>query len=506
MATNTGSSNSSKDTTVLEYAALPGGDRPGTRPLRELLSLALPTVAQMASYTVMQFTDTWMLSMVGDMEATAAGQSGMLSFTIISLGVGVMLVVNTFVSQSFGRGDNAGCGQYMWQGVWTGVLFGVVALPLLPAAGVIFGALGHPEQLAALEADYFEVTVAFSAVKLAAMSLGQFMLAVQRPNTVLFAAVCGAVSNLAFNWLLIFGHWGFPALGVVGAAWGTNAAVLTELLVLAWIVRRPAMAGRFNTLDWRPRLDKLRTLLAVGIPSGVQIVAEVAAWTVFTVWIMAFYGPTVMAANNYMFQFMKISFMPAFGLSSAVTALVGRYIGSGEPDVAARRAHLGFFVTAAYMLACGVLFFFGRYALIGVFTDDAEVLRVGAILLIFATIYQFFDAMYIIYNGALRGAGDTFVPAVVTAALCWTITVGGGYFIAVRYPQWGVAGPWTAASVYGAILSTYLFLRFTGGRWRSIRLDPPRDSDRLPGFEVVPATPQPAAAAAPYAPRQQPET
>jgi MATE family multidrug resistance protein len=179
--------------------------------------------------------------------------------------------------------------------------------------------------------------------------------------------------------------------------------------------------------------------------------------------------------------------MPAFGLSVAVTALVGRYIGRGRPDLATQRANLGFIVTAVYMVACGLLFFFGRYRLMGLFTADPQVLRIGQVLLVVAAIYQLFDAMYIIYNGALRGAGDTLVPAIMTATMCWAITVFGGYFVSRTWPQIGPVGPWVAAALYGVILGVFLLVRFRRGRWQSIRLDRPPDADTVRGFEVLPA-------------------
>src|SRR6185369_4487195 len=106
--------------------------------------------------------------------------------------------------------------------------------------------------------------------------------------------------------------------------------------------------------------------------------------------------------------------------------LVGRYIGRGQPDLAVRRAHLGFAVAVTYMLACAAVFVLARRQLIGLFTIDDQVMRTGATLLVFAAAYQLFDAMYVVYYGAPRGAGDTFVPAVATAGLCWSITVLGG--------------------------------------------------------------------------------
>lgn len=440
--------------------------------LGELLTLALPTVAQMASYTVMQFTDTYMLARVSDPAATAAGQSGMLSFTFISFGTGVLLLVNTLVSQAFGRGDRRACGQFLWQGLWFALLFGLAALTVLPFARDLFLALGHPPDLAAMETTYFQLTLAFGCLRLAATSAGQFLLAVNRPNLVLIAAVCGVLANVAANWLLIYGNWGFPRLGVAGAAWGTNIAVLVELLVQAGFIAWSGIGRRYHAGDWRLRRAQMRLLLRVGAPSGLQIVAEVSAWTVFTIGVMALYGEHAMAGSNYMFRWMMVSFMPAIAIGHAVTALVGRYIGAGRPDLAAARAHVGFAVAATYMVSCGALFYLLREPMIRLFSDDPEVIRYGALLLIMAGIYQFFDAMYVVYNGALRGAGDTLVPAIVLGTLCWALCVAGGYAVALLWPQAGVALPWAVACVYGATLGVFLVRRFVRGRWRSIRLEP----------------------------------
>ncbi len=195
------------------------------------------------------------------------------------------------------------------------------------------------------------------------------------------------------------------------------------------------------------------------------------AWSLFVTWVLAQFGTVAMAANTFMFRYMVVSFMPAFGCATAVTALVGRYIGMGRPDIAEQRANLGFLVTAAYMLGCGLLFFLGRHQLIAVFSNDPEVQRVGATLLSFAAVYQFFDALYIVYNGALRGAGDTLVPAVATGVLCWGITVFGGYAIARMLPQLGPAGPWMVATIYGVILGVFMYSRFRAGGWKKIHLE-----------------------------------
>jgi MATE family multidrug resistance protein len=127
-------------------------------------------------------------------------------------------------------------------------------------------------------------------------------------------------------------------------------------------------------------------------------------------------------------------------------------------------------VTGVYILACGIVFVVGRVALIRLFTAEEQVVRIGAIYLVFAAIYEISDALYIVYSGALRGAGDTFVPTVVMASLCWSMMVAGGYCMARFVPQAGFGGPWAVACVYGWILGVYMLRRFTGGKWRGIHL------------------------------------
>ena len=444
-------------------------DRP-VRPLVELLTLAAPTVAQMASYTFMGFIDTVIVSRYAGRAdvtpSTAAANGGMVAFSIVSLGIGVMFIVNTLVSQAFGRGDDRLCGRFLWQGLWFAAAFGVAALAVVPLAPAVFAWAGHEPRLAGLEGTYVRIILLSAGLKLAATAGEQFLLGVNRPVTVGVASFLAVAVNTLFAWALILGHLGFAPHGVAGSAWAQNIGVTSELIMVGAFAALPKLRHRFGTGDWRPRAAAMGELLRMGVPAGVQVTAEVLAWSAFSMWVMAPFGTGAMAANIYVFRYMSVSFMPAFGVSVAVTALVGRYIGRGRPDVAVARANLGFVVTAIYMLACGAGLFLFRRQLIGVFTADPAVVHTGATLLVFAAVYQLFDATYIVYNGGLRGAGDTLVPAVVLTGLCWTITVGCGRLIADHRPAWGPAGPWVAAMVYGGSLSTFMCLRFARGRWR----------------------------------------
>lgn len=455
---------------------------PPRRPIVELLALALPTMLQMLAYTVEQFLDTYMLARVSDLHAAAAGNAAGLVFAVVSFGFGVLMLVNALVSQNYGAGRFRECGPYLWQGVWIGLAYSVLVIPLMFAAHGAFRVMGHGPDLIGLEVQYFNVSVSMLAVKMVAIALGQFMVAINRPTVVFWAAATGVLANVGVNWLLIYGNWGLPKLGVAGAAWGTNAAVLTELLIVAGVALSPTIRARFDSARWRFDLVRTRELIRAGIPSGFQMAGDVFAWNIFFGAVLAAYGTAALAASIYAIQFMKLAFMPAHGLGTAVTALVARHVGEGRPALSVARAHLGFKVAAAYMLGCGLVFWLAGGPLMRMFTHDAEIISVGTRVLIFCALFQLFDAMFIVYSGALRGVRDTFVPACFQITLCWTMVVGGGLYVATYQRGWGVGGPWTIGVVYVAILGAFLFWRFQQKRWLN-------SAAMHRGFEVVPAAP-----------------
>jgi len=466
------------------------------RPSVELTLLALPMIAQFSSYVVLQFIDTYMLSLVGDVAATAAGQAGSIVFSIIAFGFGTLLLVNTLASQSYGRQDRAACGRYLWQGMWFALGYGALAMLTMPFARPLFAAMGHEPALVELEATYFQICMSFAALKLVSIATSQFLTAVNRPTVVMVATFAAVATNVGANYLLIYGNFGFPKLGVAGAAWGTNIALVVELAIMWAFIVRSNIGTTYHAFDVAFKWPMFRTLLKVGSPAGLSTVAEVAAWSTFMIVAVGSFGTTVMSAQNYAFRFMMVSFMPAVGIGQAVTALVGRYIGRGEHDKAARRAHLGFVMVAIYMVTCGGLMVIFRHHLMRMFTVDEQVIAIGGTILVMMALYQFFDAMYVVYLGALRGAGDTLVPAIILAVLVWTICVGGSFYVAKHFPQYGAVGPWSITTLYGLCLGAFLLIRFSLGGWKRIKLEhhavPSNEllrSDKVPGLELLAETP-----------------
>ncbi len=461
--------------------------------VRELLSTGAPIFLAMAGYTFMMFADTWMLSKVGDSEASAAAIGGAVSFVPLTLGFGSLLLVNTLVSQSYGRGDHAHCGRYLWQGLWIAIIFGLSQLPLCFFAKGIFRALGHPEHNIPLSAVYFQTMIAGAIVKLVGTVVTQFLIGVNRSRIVAVAAGVGVAFNFLANWVLIYGNWGFPQLGVMGSALATVSSTVLELIISGSIIFGPRMRAMYATWDASFHRAELFTILKLGIPSGLALLGEVGAWTAFNAWVMPHLGEPTFNANNYAFRYMLLAFMPAVGFGHAVTTLVGRYIGRRRTDVALRSAHLGMLLAGSYMVICGALFAALGPHLMNVFTKTPELVRIGAVVLSFMGLYQILDATYVVYNGGLRGAGDTRVPAVVMIVLNWSMVVGLSWLVVRNKPEWGVAGPYSVLCAYGTLVGAFMLVRFQLGRWRRIDLSHVGDAAEAstdPARAASVATPQ----------------
>jgi len=450
--------------------------------LGEVLWLSLPAGATMLTATLMRFVDALMVGQVGPAPFSAQLYGGMTAFVPESIAVGTLTVVSTYVSQNLGAGRHRRCGQYAWAGVLMGLAYGLLVFPIgQAAAGGIFRLIGHAE--AALETMYFRYMLGAVVLALPTMALQQFFYGVHRPRVVFLVSLIGNLFNVGANYVLIFGKLGFPALGLQGAAigtvcgWGLMLAALLGTFLCGPIHRR-YRTRRPRGVRWRHARDILR----VGWPAGVQLVGDIGPWWLFMVVLVAPFGLVHRTAGAAVFRYVHLSFMPAIGVGIAVTALVGRYIGAGRPDLARRRTRVGVAAATVYMTGCGVAFLLAGRELVdfvvrvgpspgaAALAQRQEVLRIGGQMMICAAAFQLFDAVNIVYSRGLRGAGDTLYPMVMTIVLAWGIIVGGGLLMVRLLPRWESLGPWLAASAYVILLGAVMARRFEGGAWRRIDL------------------------------------
>jgi multidrug resistance protein, MATE family len=492
-------------------------------PLVELVSIAAPSVVTMTSYTVMQFIDSVMVSQIrpaDPIHVAAQGNGGMAVWMSLSFGLGATGVVNTYVSQHLGRGRPEAGSPYAWATLWLSAAWVVLLVPYALLLPSLFRLMGHAPELVALETEYAQIAMLGAFFVLASRGIAHYFFGLHRPLVVMCSVLAANVLNVALNALLIFGDEGPPAwtplapqiralaealgiepMGVAGAAWGTVIGAGLELLLPMLVFLSPRFNRRYRTRSaWRFSMAHQRDIFRLGWPAGLMFINEMLCWACLMTFMIPAGGAararlldlppeelgraveaattTANTAGWIALRYAHLSFMPAMGMSMAVTALVGRCMGMGRPDLAARRAWLGVGITVGYMAVCAVAFVVFRRELVEVFIpaelirdkpEAAEaVLAVGGAAMIAAAIFQVFDAAGIVIGGALRGAGDTVWPGVVTVALSWAGIVGLGSALIWLAPGLGAMGPWIGASAYLTVLGLLLTWRFARGRWRSI--------------------------------------
>ncbi|NIA15053.1 MAG: MATE family efflux transporter [Nitrospiraceae bacterium] len=438
---------------------------------REVMGMSGPIILGSISFTIMMFVDNMMVARVSTQAFAAIGSAGLWSYISACFLLGVVGCVGTFVAQSFGRGNLHDCARYAWQGLYVSTLAAVLAVVLLPVSGPLFNAMDHSPEVTALELTYFRIRL-LGFVSIACVSaLAAFFQSIGRPSVPMLVAIVANLCNVTLNYILIFGHFGMPAMGIAGAATATVIAMaLQVVLLMAAFLSRPVHA-RFATRT-ASQLDfhKVSELLRIGLPVGLVMFMDVANWGLFTSFIVGRFGDTALASHNAAINFMHLAFMPALGLNQGIAAIVGQHIGRGNFDTAAARTYTAMKIAAVYMFLMGiVLATFGRPLIAACFSSNPDVLKLGHTLLIFAALFQAFDAINIIASGALRGAGDTRWMAFVTLAFAYCFFLPTSLTLAFWF-KWEAIGAWVGATAYIIGLSGFLFYRFHSGHWRHIRI------------------------------------
>jgi len=441
--------------------------------LRYMLKLAAPMVVMHISFTIMQFVDRFMVSRLGTEALAAILPAGFVSFVPASFALGVMISVNTFVSQSLGRGAKRDCSNYCWQAIYMGLVYSVITLAIMwPSAPAIFKMMGHEPAVANMEVIYLRIMLYAQVLAVFSWSSSQFFMGIHRPIIIMYAALVGQVVNVAANYVLIFGKLGFPRMGIAGAGWGTFIGIAVGVVIIMTMF----LSGEINaTFKSRRTVNidfgKMRDLLKVGPATGLELMLNVALWGVILFWLIGRFGKEAMAATSAVLSCTNVSVMPIVGIATALTAAVGKSIGRGRKDLAIKQARVCLRVALVYMGFVGLCFLLFRNAIMVFWApDDNKVVEIGVNILIFAAIYQVFHAARTIYSGSLRGAGDT-VWLAIASALGAVVVLGLGGLLTVWFlPQLGSIGPWIAATLSIITVGLANRWRFRSNRWMKIDL------------------------------------
>jgi MATE family multidrug resistance protein len=421
------------------------------------------------SEALMGVVDSAMVGHIGPTELAAVGFASTWLWTLFALLFGAASGIQTFVSQADGAGNRNRCGRWAWQGSYALVPFGaLLAITIYWFAAPALKLLGPSAEMQTLAVEYTQMRVLGELGYVMIMIYTSFFRGLGDMRTPLYVAIFANLMNGFLDYALIFGTFGFPELGVAGAGMATTISSWSGAALLFMMFRRSSINERYHTKMIAPNTQEIRRLLRTSAPVGGQWFIGMASFAVFTTFV-ARMGDASMAANQAFVMLMSISFMQAVGISIASSTLVGRYIGSGDPDAAARTHRSALRIGLALALFIASLFILIPVPLLRIFTDDPAIVELGRPLLMLGALYQLMDAIYLIAEGSLRGAGDTRWPFMMEMILGWGLLLPAAYLLGVVL-EGGLMGAWAGATIYVVVLAFMFTARFHSRAWLKIKI------------------------------------
>jgi MATE family multidrug resistance protein len=412
-----------------------------------MLRLAVPVILAELGWMAMGIVDTMC---VGRLSAEAIGAVGLghaLFFPFVMVGHGLLLGLDTLVSQAVGAGKPEEARRALVQGIFLAL---GLSVPLMAGVELLarnIAWFGLDPAVAPMAAEYLRVDNLSLPILLVYTAIRRYLQALGLVRALVFALATANLLNLAANYGLIFGEWGMPRLGLMGSAWATVGARGWMLLVMAAalaVYERRTGRG-LRGLGWRYDRRFFRGLIALGLPAAVQILLEVGVFSLATL-AAGRLDASSLAAHQIALQIASATFMVPLGFSAATAVRVGHAVGRRDPAGAARSGWVGLALGAASMLAATTVMVGAPGPIMRGFTDQAPVVAAGAALLGLAAVFQLFDGIQVVATGALRGAGDTRTPMLANLAAHWALGLPVAWFLAFRAGL-GVRGIWIGLSL-----------------------------------------------------------
>ncbi len=441
------------------------------RTLRELLRLALPMVVSQGTFAVMIFTDRYFLSQIDPLNMAAALGGGVASYFSFCFFLGVIAYANALTAQYLGAGEPEKCSKVVTQGMII-MLMSAPFLTLITflVAG-IFATMGHQPEQVALERTYYLILMSGVLVTLAKVCLSSYFAGIGRTRIVMFCDLFGMFVNVPLCYVMVFGKFGFPQLGIVGAGISTVASSILALALFAAFYFERGHRSQFHVLQsFKLDMPILRRYWRLGLPSGLEQFLNVAAFNLFLLMFQS-YGIVEAASAAIVFNWDVLSFIPMIGLHVAVISLIGRFVGARDMRRTNEVISAAFLVGLLYSATLAAIYVSFRFPLVDVFAppsgDFSAIRGLSAFMMIGLASYAMADAVILVSGGVLRGAGDTRWLMLTSVSLHWIMLVA--QFLIIRVFELGPRVSWLAFIAMIFSIALIYLLRLKGGAWRDPR-------------------------------------
>jgi len=432
-----------------------------------MVALAVPVVLSELGWMAMGVVDTIMVGRLGPAAIGAVALGNAICYTPSLFGVGLMLGLDTLVSQAYGRRDHDECHRWLAQGVYLAAIAAVPIMGVVALVGFFFPRFGIAAEVAVPAASFIQWLLWGTLPLLLYAAARRYLQGVGQVRVITMSYVVANLVNWFLNWVLIYGKLGSPALGVNGSAISTVAARITMAAMLvgfAWRYERRRGHPLFRR--WaKPQAARLKTLFRLGVPAASQILLEVGAWNLAT-FCAGYLTPVALATHQIVLNYASVTYMVPLGISAAAAVSVGHAVGAGDAARARRAGWMALALGTGFMLLAAIVFIAFPRPLIELYTRDAQVLAVGPALLGIVAAFEIFDAVQIVTTGSLRGLGETQAPMWANFFGYWVLGLPLGFFLCFGL-RWGIYGLWIGLTLALIVIALALLVR-----WR-------KDSSRL---------------------------
>lgn len=428
---------------------------------RQTIMLALPIIFGELAQMALHLLDTAMIGAISHVQLAAAS----LVFNVLGipfvLGIGMTMSIAQTVSMAQGQHDHQKVSHYLFNGFWLCAFFAVFIASCLFFGRNIILLLHQDPEVARLAIPFMEIMSISLIPMLLFMALKQFTDGLQHTRTAMVLSVISLPLNVFLNWLLIYGHWGFPRLEMIGAAYGTLITRSIIFLALGLVILRHRLFRKYIAVrrsQWYFSGTAFRELLKIGIPSGLQIGMEAGAFAVSGI-IIGTIGAVEQAAHQIALSCAAFTFMASMGLAQAGSIRVSNAFGTANFNKIAVVGKSTLITALCYGIFCALVFVVFRNDLPLIFNRKREVVSMASVLFVMASLFQISDATQAIGSGLLRGIKDVKVPTILVFIAYWVLGIPSGYLLAFTFKM-GAPGVWLGFIIGLTFSSVFLCSRF----------------------------------------------
>jgi putative MATE family efflux protein len=437
---------------------------------KNIIRLALPVALENVLHMAVFIVDIIMIGRLGTAPVAAVGLAGALSFIITMIFTALNVGTTALIARSFGAKQKAEAKKVAGQSILISLVFGLTISPFIfYFADNILILMSAEESVVALGSSYLKIVLSFFIFRLIILTGTSIFRGAGDTRTPMVITLVTNCVNILFNWLLIFGIWIFPRMEVAGAAWATSIAytVGASLIFYKLLSRKSILTISFRNII-AVKKSIIKRILRISLPATLDASLTQMGY-LFFIKIVAMLGTVSLAAHQIAIRIEALSFMPGFALAVATATIVGQSLGAGKTDLARLSMRKNCQIALAMMGFFAFIFLAFAKPMAMVFHPEQDVLALSAYCVMIAALEQPALAIYMVYSGGLRGAGDSLSPMIITivGTLCFHLPVAYIFGIVL---EWGLAGIWFGAALDWILRSIAVYILFRKGRWRRIKV------------------------------------